>query len=151
MSDWIQSNWFELSTVILQLATLATLAWLGNKALAILASSRRHAESLRPQAEAPYREVAAMPRESSVAMHRAAEVAPLLQTEAPAPESAHAYHGGMRGLIPMDPPAASYSSRTAQVMPAAAHTSLLRSVVKWLNTPMNSNATVPWRRIRQVS
>ena len=41
MSDWIQSNWFELGSLLVQCAVLLTLAWFGRKLLRILSASYR--------------------------------------------------------------------------------------------------------------
>jgi hypothetical protein len=51
MSDWIQSNWFELGSLLIQCAILATLAWYGRKTLRILRDSQSQGatlERLRP-------------------------------------------------------------------------------------------------------
>jgi hypothetical protein len=46
MSDWIQSNWFELGSLMVQFAVLVTLAWFGRKLLRILSVSFGHSEAL---------------------------------------------------------------------------------------------------------
>lgn len=52
MSDWIQSNWFELGSLLVQCAILATLAWYGRKTLGILrASQLSNATADRPTAQ----------------------------------------------------------------------------------------------------
>jgi hypothetical protein len=51
MSDWIQSNWFELGSLLVQCAILATLAWYGRKTLRILRDPQNQGatlERLRP-------------------------------------------------------------------------------------------------------
>ena len=48
MSDWIQSNWFELGSFLVQCAILATLAWYGGKTVRIL-------RAFQDQDEAPQR------------------------------------------------------------------------------------------------
>jgi len=35
-SDWVQSNWFQLGSLLLQFAILATLAWYGRSILRII-------------------------------------------------------------------------------------------------------------------
>src|SRR5258708_13271399 len=47
MSDWIQTNWFELGSILVQCAVLATLAWYGRKVLRILMASFDQNEALR--------------------------------------------------------------------------------------------------------
>ena len=47
ISDWIQSNWFELSSFLIQCAVLATLAWYGRKVLKILTACYDQNEALR--------------------------------------------------------------------------------------------------------
>ena len=52
ISDWIQSNWFELGSILVQCAVLATLAWYGRKAVRILMASYDQIEALRRNAAA---------------------------------------------------------------------------------------------------
>jgi hypothetical protein len=47
ISDWIQSNWFELGGLLVQCAVLATLAWYGRKVSRILMASYDQMEALR--------------------------------------------------------------------------------------------------------
>src|SRR5260370_13688158 len=47
LSDWIQTNWFELGSILVQCAVLATLAWYGRKVLSILVASFDQNEALR--------------------------------------------------------------------------------------------------------
>lgn len=124
LSDWIQANWFELGSLALQIATLASLVWFGRKAMAQLARG----QSVR-QAEAPATEPMAM--------------------EAATSDTTHPFHGGLRGLIPMEAPATRGSERVVRGVHTEA--GLWRSIMKWLNKPMSSDATTPWRRIRQIS
>ncbi len=53
MSDWMQSNWFELGSLLVQFAILATVAWYGRKALGILTASQVQDEA--PQRLSPAR------------------------------------------------------------------------------------------------
>jgi hypothetical protein len=46
ISDWIQSNWFEMGSLLIQCAILATLAWYGRKVLRILMASHDQNEAL---------------------------------------------------------------------------------------------------------
>jgi hypothetical protein len=46
MIDWMQSNWFELGSLLVQCAILATLAWYGRETLRILRDSQNQGESL---------------------------------------------------------------------------------------------------------
>jgi hypothetical protein len=123
IGDWIQTYWFELGSLALQLGTLATLLWFARKALAVLAASPRH-----------YEEPQTVPLESV------------------SPEPARPYQGGLRGLIPMEPQPACASASAPARHVASAVTHPWRAVVRWLNTPMKSGATIPWRRVtRQLS
>jgi hypothetical protein len=36
LSDWVQSNWFQLGSLLVQLGVLATLAWYGSSILRII-------------------------------------------------------------------------------------------------------------------
>jgi hypothetical protein len=47
ISDWIQSNWFELGSFLVQCAVLATLLWYGRKVLGILMAPYDQNEALR--------------------------------------------------------------------------------------------------------
>jgi hypothetical protein len=47
MSDWIQSNWFELGSFLVQFAMLATLAWYGRNVLRMLVATYDQNEALR--------------------------------------------------------------------------------------------------------
>ena len=47
LSDWIQSNWFELGSILVQCAVLATLTGYARKALRILVASYNQNEALR--------------------------------------------------------------------------------------------------------
>jgi hypothetical protein len=46
INDWIQTNWFELGSLLIQFAILATVAWYGRKALRILVASRHQNEAM---------------------------------------------------------------------------------------------------------
>jgi hypothetical protein len=46
MSDWIQSNWFELGSLLVQCAILATLAWYGRKILRTVRDPQNQSETL---------------------------------------------------------------------------------------------------------
>ncbi len=54
ISDWIQSNWFQLGSFLVQCAILATLFWYGRKALGALQASQNQAEV--PQEPSPSNE-----------------------------------------------------------------------------------------------
>lgn len=54
LSDWIQSNWFELGSLLVQSAVLLTLAWYGRKVLRILAAPNNHSEAPRRLAPANF-------------------------------------------------------------------------------------------------
>jgi hypothetical protein len=46
MSDWIQSHWFELGSLLTQWAILVTLAWYGRKTLRIAKAFQTRDETL---------------------------------------------------------------------------------------------------------
>lgn len=106
LSDWIQSYWFELGSLLLQFATLTALVWFARRMLRIVMTSQEHAESLRP-ASAPPTELSA---------------------------EAQPFSSGLRGLIPMDPTSSKPRVRAAYV--GSGSGDLWHSIVKWLNTPM---------------
>lgn len=144
LSLLIESDWFELGTLVLQGATLGTVVWFGREALQILAGRQRRVSMSQIRHEGPAR----------------AFEAPVRRTEAPAsqpiemdaePESVHVFGGSPRGLIPMDAPAATQATQAAYFAPKAnSESGMLRAIAKWLNTPMRSDADVPWRRIKQI-
>ncbi len=56
--DWVQTNWYELGSLLVQSAILATLAWYGRKMLRTIGASQQQMEtllslSLVPGAQAP--------------------------------------------------------------------------------------------------
>lgn len=122
ISDWIQSNWFEVGNLILQFATLAALMWFARSLLKIAATSQRHAG-------APER-VTAPP------IHPASEAAQ--------------FNSALRGLIPMDPGPSQPQARAPYV--GSADSSLSDSIVKEMNTPMGNAPVAWRRMgIRRVS
>jgi hypothetical protein len=108
LSDWIQSYWFELGSLLLQFATLTALVWFARRMLRIVMTSQEHAESLHPALAPP------------------AELA----TEA------QPFSSGLRGLIPMDRAPSQPRARAAYV--GSGGSGLWQSIVKWLNTPMGN-------------
>jgi len=46
MSDWIQTHWFELGSLMTQCAILVTIAWYGRKALRIVRAFQTRDETL---------------------------------------------------------------------------------------------------------
>jgi len=121
ISDWIQNYGLELGSFLVQLATLATVVWFGRKALGILAAAPRIAEAARPQPAEP----------------------------TPIRESGE-FHGGLRGLIPMEQEAEHATVYAVASSPAGVDP--LQAMVRWLNTPWKGDGSVAWRRVsRQVS
>ena len=51
MCDWIQSNWYELGSLLVQCAALALLAWFGRSALGILGEAYGRKESAEARSE----------------------------------------------------------------------------------------------------
>ncbi len=116
LSDWIQSNWFELGSLLVQCAVLATLAWYGRKVLSILVASYDQNEALRrlwlsnAAAEQRITQQALAPTGFDRAGHNSGRVA-----------------AAWRGLItwlqgPM---------RSGRIRPS-------RKVIRWLQAPMGS-------------
>jgi hypothetical protein len=122
--DWVQNYWFELSSLLLQLATLVTVIWFGRKGLAIFAGSPRATEAGRSEAAEPR----------------------------PARPSGE-FHGGLRGLIPIEAVGQQANQATAHVAQAMmAGVGLGRAILRWLNTPWAGGSSTPWRRVsRPVS
>jgi hypothetical protein len=148
MSDFnllIESDWFELGTLVLQAATLGTVVWFGREALGILAGRQRRISMTQIRRQEPSQ------RFEAPAIRRGEAPAPeSIEMEAE-PESAHVFGGSPRGLIPMDAPAGMPAPRAEYVAPkAASDSNMWSSIAKWLNAPMSSDATVPWRRIKQI-
>ena len=46
MSDWIQTNWFELGSLLVQCAILVTLVWYGGKTLRIVRALQTRDETV---------------------------------------------------------------------------------------------------------
>ena len=108
ISDWIQSYWFELGSLLLQFATLTALVWFARRMLGIVLSSQGHAEALHPGTAPPTEPVA----------------------------EAQPYHGVPRGLIPVDPPPSQPRAWAANV--GSRDGDLWHSIGKWMNTPMGN-------------
>jgi hypothetical protein len=53
MSDWIQTHWFELGSLLIQCAILATLARYGRKTLGIIRALQTHDEAVEGLSPAP--------------------------------------------------------------------------------------------------
>lgn len=88
ISDWIQGYWFEIGSLLLQLATLAAIVWFGRQALARLTAPQRYTEPSQ-------------------------EPADTAQCEAP-----QQVHRGLRGLIPLHPTPARSSVSVARTASA---------------------------------
>jgi hypothetical protein len=108
LSDWVQSYWFQLGSLLLQFATLTALVWFARRMLRILMTSQERAGSLHPASTPP---------------------------TAPSAE-AQPFSSGLRGLIPMDSDPSQPRAQAAYV--GAGSSSLWHSIVKWMNTPMGN-------------
>lgn len=106
LSDWIQSYWFELGSLLLQLATLTALVWFARGLLRVLMTFQGRTDALNQ--------------------------APARLTEPTA--EGQPFSSGLRGLIPMDSAPSYPRARAAYVGPGSG--GLWHSIVKWLNTPM---------------
>jgi hypothetical protein len=53
MSDWIQTHWFELGSLLIQCAILATLARYGRKTLGIIRALQNQDETVERRSPAP--------------------------------------------------------------------------------------------------
>jgi hypothetical protein len=108
LSEWVQSYWFQLGSLLLQFATLITLGWFARRMLRIVTRSQERAESLHPASAPP---------------------------TAPSTE-AQPFSSGLRGLIPLDSDPS--QSRALAAYVGSGSSGLWRSIVKWLNTPMGN-------------
>jgi hypothetical protein len=108
LSVWVQSYWFQLGSLLLQLGTLVTLVWFARRMLRIVLTSSEHAESLHPS--------------SAPTMTVSAEAQP--------------YSSGLRGLIPMDSDPSRPPAQAAYA--GSGGNEIWHSIVKWMNTPMGN-------------
>ena len=53
LSDWVQTNWYELGSLLVQTAILAALVWYGRKTLRTIAASQHQMETLLSLSLAP--------------------------------------------------------------------------------------------------
>jgi hypothetical protein len=107
-SDWIQSYWFQLGSLLLQFATLTALMWFARKILRMVMTSQKYAESRHSTFASP--------------TEPAAEAQP--------------FSSGLRGLIPMD--GAPSQPRAQDAYLGSGGSGLWDSILKWLNTPMGN-------------
>jgi hypothetical protein len=134
LTDWIQSNWFELASLTAQFAILALLVWYARTMLKNSAASQ------------PFRrQVESSPQPSEVPTF--SEASP---TYAPAEAQPVGFGGVGRMLSPIPEPQVHQTE-------VARHRRVERlnpwpAVVKWLRAPMSNRGGVAWRRVtRQIS
>ena len=123
MSDWMQSNWYSLGSLLIQGAMLALLAWFGRRALDILGAAYGRSEGREAApASAPPPE-AAFAHSGAVLRVHDEEFAPHPELAEPAPQE----HAPKSFRVPM------------------VHFDL----IGWLREPMRSGASgvAPWRRV----
>jgi hypothetical protein len=142
--DFIQSNWYEMGSLVFQFAILAVVVSFGRKALRIL-SAPLVASSVASQAQVELLQDLQKLSETHVS-RPAAQAEPQVSRPVAQPE-APAYGGIGRMLSPM--PAVSHVEPVAAsvaVSPRREGPSLWQAVVIWLRTPMGSYHAVPSRR-----
>ncbi len=61
LSDWVQTNWYELGSLLVQAAILAALLWYGRKTLKTIGASQQQMETLLSLSLAPGARVPAAP------------------------------------------------------------------------------------------
>ncbi len=136
MIDWIQSNWYELGNLAVQLAMLAVVVSYGRKALRILALP------LATSRTASQAQVELLQDLQKLSEKRG--------SRPPAQPEPVVYGGVGRMLSPMPEAPAGIHAEPA-VLARSEVISPWRALVAWLQTPMG-NAPVAWRRwaIRRV-
>lgn len=134
LTDWIQSNWFELASLAAQFAILAVLVWYARTTLRNSPASQR----FRPQAE---------PGPLGSEVPSFSEVSP---SYAPAEAQPAGFGGVGRMLSPMPEPQLQPTEAATYHRPEQANP--WRAVVKWLQAPMSNRGGMAWRRVtRQIS
>lgn len=135
LTDWIQSNWFELASLTAQFAILAVLVWYVRTTLRNSTASQQ----FRPQAE---------PGSLRSEVPGFSDVSP---SYAPAEAQPAGFGGVGRMLSPMPEPQLQ-PTEVAAAYRRAEPTNPWRAVVKWLQAPMSNRGGVAWRRVtRQIS
>ncbi len=73
LSDWVQTNWYDLGSLLVQTAILAALVWYGRKTLKTIGASQQQMETLLSLSLAPGARVPAPSEPAEIAGHRVAE------------------------------------------------------------------------------
>jgi hypothetical protein len=135
--DWIQSYWYELGNLAVQIAMLAVVVSYGRKALRIMALPLT---ASRAASQAQVELLEDLEKLSETRISR-----PPAEPESPA------YGGVGRMLSPM-PETAAASHAEAAVPARSEDISPWRALVRWLQAPMGNRPGPAWRRVsRQVS
>jgi hypothetical protein len=135
LSDWIQSRWYELGSLGLQVAILAVIVSYGRKALRILSVP-----------------LAASRAASQAQVELLEDLQKLSETRGsrPAGEPAAAY-GGVGRMLSADRLAPAVSPEPAAYRHRGS-SDPWGAITEWLQTPMGHHPAGPWRRvIRHVS
>jgi len=138
MIDWIQSYWYELGNLALQLAILAVVVSYGRKALRILsvplAASRAASEA----------QVELLQNLENLSETRGSR---------PAAEPRAAAYGGVGRMLSPMPEASAGSEKEPALLEGRDGISSWDALVTWLQAPMGNRPGPAWRRviIRQVS
>ncbi len=119
---WIQSNWYELGTLLSEVVFLAAGIWFARKILRTLRASQEQVGALLKLSVTGA--VAERQSSSAVAERPFASASPYWLTPSEIPPAGS-----------QEPP----ESRPAR-------SALGHSLVVWLNTPMSSGGVAPWRR-----
>jgi hypothetical protein len=126
---WIQSNWYELGNLFAEFVFLSVGIWFARKILRTLRASQEQVGAL-----------------LKLTVTGAVPERPSTNTAA---ERSFAT-GSPYWLTPSDAPPADQSMRAEQSMPSDSGPGRLSTaghgIVAWLNTPMKSSGTAPWRK-----
>ena len=137
MIDWIQSYWYELGNLAVQLAMLAVVVSYGRKALRILAL--------------PLATSRAASQAQVELLEDLEKLSETRDSRPPAEPEPAAYGGVGRMLSPM-PEGRAASHAEGAVLAHSEGISPWDALVAWLQTPMGNRPGPAWRRIsRQVS
>ena len=137
LTDWIQSNWFELASLTAQSAILAVLVWYARTVLGDSTTSQ------------PSRQVEREPQPSEAPNFSG--VSPSYSTSYAPAEAQPAGFGGVgRMLSPMPEPQMQHATDASYQR--GERTNPWHAMVRWLKAPMTNRTPVAWRRVtRQAS
>jgi hypothetical protein len=137
LTDWIQSYWFELTSLAIQLAILVVLQWFAQTALKLLAAREPRAEAVPEPSQHHSGLVASLTTSPS-----RASVAATQDASGP-----HIAEPGFAGVGRMLLPIPESAGPEPAIYHRAEGPNPLKSVIRWLQQPINPSASVAWRRV----